>query len=412
MAAHPELAVEQDVLDRAYARATDPAGEPLIFGRIDQDGESRYVGRCDVVDDDQMPLVVAWHSRYATPFYAADPSTVTLKRQFVERAGRLTALHDEIVDGDDRTGAAAREQMERRADTMRAATATLTAQQYNAIVADPATPVVISGGPGTGKTQAGLHRAAWLAHRHPEIRAAGIAYVAPSGPLRSRVAAVLSALDADDVIVTDSVDTAYGHIVVDEAHRLSPDELATLADRSASLTLLGDLPPPAAPGATLPSAHHVTLTTSFRLPNPVADLLSRQPTGTPVTSVRDGIGRPLIRPTDAAELTTDAVRAASAAASTGFHVAVVVPPGRLDATRRLADSGQCVTVAAPAELVGLEFDAVAVVAPDEIVAESGRTALHLALSRCTQSLAIFHAEPLPTGLDHLRPPDPSRLPQL
>lgn len=409
MAAHPELAVEQDVLDRAYARATDPAGEPLIFGRIDQGGESRYVGRCDVVDD-QTPLVVAWHSRHAAPFYAADPSTVTLKRQFVERAGRLTALHDEIVDGDDRTGAAAREQMERRADTMRAATATLTAQQYDAIVADPATPVVISGGPGTGKTQAGLHRAAWLTHRHPEIRVTGIAYVAPSAPLRRRVAAVLSALNADDVLVSDDVDTAYGHLVVDEAHALSPDELAALADRSPSLTLLGDLPP--APGTTLPTAHYITLTTSFRLPNPVADLLGRQPIGTSVTSVRDGIGRPLIRPTDAAELTADAVRAATAAAGTGFHVAVVVPPSRLDATRRLADSGQRVTVAAPAEVGGLEFDAVAVVAPDEIIAESGRTALHLALSRCTQSLAIFHAEPLPAGLDHLRPPDPSRLPQL
>jgi DNA helicase IV len=63
---------------------------------------------------------------------------------------------------------------------------------------------------------------------------------------------------------------------------------------------------------------------------------------------------------------------------------------------------------------GLEFDAVLLVEPAEVLAESPRGAndLYVALTRSTQRLAVVHAQPLPRMLGRLadapahRPTDP------
>jgi hypothetical protein len=56
-----------------------------------------------------------------------------------------------------------------------------------------------------------------------------------------------------------------------------------------------------------------------------------------------------------------------------------------------------------AKAKGLEFDAVVVVEPAEVLAESPRGAndLYVALTRATQRLAVVHAEPLPEVLHRL-----------
>lgn len=53
---------------------------------------------------------------------------------------------------------------------------------------------------------------------------------------------------------------------------------------------------------------------------------------------------------------------------------------------------------------GLEFDAVVVVEPAEVLAESPRGAndLYVALTRATQRLAVVHAQPLPAMLHRLQ----------
>jgi len=52
---------------------------------------------------------------------------------------------------------------------------------------------------------------------------------------------------------------------------------------------------------------------------------------------------------------------------------------------------------------GLEFDAVVLVEPAELVAESprGRNDLYVALTRATQRLTVVHREPLPAVLHGL-----------
>ena len=86
---------------------------------------------------------------------------------------RLLDIADETLDGTILDGAAVGdfllEELERNRDAhMRDIVATIQADQYRLITHDPTAPLVIQGGPGTGKTAVGLHRASWLLYTHRE----------------------------------------------------------------------------------------------------------------------------------------------------------------------------------------------------------------------------------------------------
>ena len=197
---HPELKAEQAYVDRAYEylermreivlRAGDAAdGEVaqaaldawaakrlatfedaergLMFGRLDFEAVERalYVGRRWVHDDEGEQVVVNWQAPAARPFYTAtpqDPQRVTLRRRFRAQGRRLVDIADEALDGSTLDGASVGdfllEELERSRDTyMRDIVATIQADQYRLITREPGRPLVIQGGPGTGKTAVGLH---------------------------------------------------------------------------------------------------------------------------------------------------------------------------------------------------------------------------------------------------------------
>ena len=62
--------------------------------------------------------------------------------------------------------------------------------------------------------------------------------------------------------------------------------------------------------------------------------------------------------------------------------------------------GDHVTLLPPSATKGLEFDAVVVVEPAEIVAEAGGDLrlLYVVLTRAVQHLTVLHADPLPPSL--------------
>jgi DNA helicase IV len=62
--------------------------------------------------------------------------------------------------------------------------------------------------------------------------------------------------------------------------------------------------------------------------------------------------------------------------------------------------GEHVTVLSPAAVKGLEFDAVVIVEPHQLVAEAGGNLrlLYVALTRAVQHLSVLHARPLPASL--------------
>ena len=224
----------------------------------------------------------------------------------------------------------------------------------------------------------------------------------------------------------------YGHLVVDEAQDLSPMQLRMLARRAAhhSMTVLGDLAQATAPGATASwddvldhfgrpaNADVDELTIGYRLPGAILDFANRllpeaAPDVAAAASVRETGDPPDVHRFAADELVEQSARHAALLARNFTTTAVVAPADRVDAMRAAvvaaggdaagADEGALehrITVLPAALAKGLEFDAVLVLEPAAIVAESahGVRLLFVALTRAVQHLAIAHADALPAAL--------------
>ncbi|HEY8645500.1 MAG TPA: UvrD-helicase domain-containing protein [Gaiellaceae bacterium] len=240
---HPDLQSEQRYVDRAYEhlermrqivagagdkvdgevaqaamdawaakrlRTYEDAERGLCFGRLDVETMRRplYIGRRWVHDEEQQQLVVNWQAPAARAFYTAtpqDPHGVTLRRRFRTDGRKLLDLADEALDGSIVDGAAVGdfllEELERTRDTrMRDIVATIQADQYRLITHDPNTPLVIQGGPGTGKTAVGLHRASWLLYTaRDNLHHRGVLVIGPNRTFMEYVSHVLPALGEDSV---------------------------------------------------------------------------------------------------------------------------------------------------------------------------------------------------------------------
>ena len=249
--AHPELAAEQAYVDHAYdqldrmrsavartqeamatewaalnmeawakrrMRTFEDAERGLVFGRLTLDTTPRplYVGRRWVHDDEHESLVVNWQAPAARPFYTATPETphgVQQRRRFRAEGRRLTDISDESLDGSAVEGASVSdfllEELERRRDVrMRDIVATIQSDQYRLITAEPEGALVVQGGPGTGKTAVGLHRASWLLYTHRE-KLRRVLVVGPNPTFMDYVSHVLPTLGEEAVeqrAVTELVD--------------------------------------------------------------------------------------------------------------------------------------------------------------------------------------------------------------
>ena len=263
---HPELAAEQAYVDNAYAQlekmretlagvqdrmATEfaavameawlkrrhttfqDAERGLCFGRLTLDATLRplYVGRRWVHDDAHEALVVNWQAPAARPFYTATPSEpqrVTQRRRFRTEGRRLVDISDESLDGSAVEGATVSdfllEELDRRREgRMRDIVATIQSDQYRLITAEPEGALVVQGGPGTGKTAVGLHRASWLLFTHRE-QLRRVLVVGPNPTFMDYVSHVLPAL-GEEAVEQRAVTEMLDGIVVE---REDPADVAAL----------------------------------------------------------------------------------------------------------------------------------------------------------------------------------------
>jgi len=226
----------------------------------------------------------------------------------------------------------------------------------------------------------------------------------------------------------------YGHIVVDEAQDLSPMQLRMVARRSlsGSITVVGDIGQATGPWAPagwdevtahLPSQRaprQVELTVSYRTPAEVVEVAGRvlalaAPALAPPTTVRRTGVPPRFVSAGEGPLAGAVVRVArETVAEVSPGTTAVLAPGSLvaelalalDAAGLEASDPRTEGLGAPLSLLpvdlanGLEFDAVVVVEPEVLVAESpqGLRALYVALTRPTRRLAVVHRRPLPAAL--------------
>jgi DNA helicase IV len=230
---------------------------------------------------------------------------------------------------------------------------------------------------------------------------------------------------------------AFGHAVVDEAQELSAMAWRMIGRRvpSRSMTIVGDLAQTgSAAGSTSwqqvrdvlrPANWQITeLTVNYRTPAEVmlVATATAEANGLPVTppkSAREGSWPPQavkVGSEPEVEAVLAAIRRDDALLG-GGRIAVVAPRSshaRLAtavtaAVGRTAGLAERVAVLTVPSVKGLEFDAVVLVDPAGVLAESPRGAgdLYVALTRCTQRLTVLHHGDLPSGLDQLdqQPPN-------
>jgi hypothetical protein len=210
---------ERDVLAHHHAsRAARLAVgdfEALVFGRLDSDdGASRAIGRLHVADEDGTVLLMDWRAPAASAFYratAARPMGVARRRVIVTSARQVVDVEDELLDVEaaDALGLAAvtgqgallavlgRE----RTPHLQDIAATIRGDQDRIIRTPAVGTLIVTGGPGTGKTVVALHRVAYLLYEQRErLAPRGVLVVGPSRAFTQYTSRVLPALGEDRVV--------------------------------------------------------------------------------------------------------------------------------------------------------------------------------------------------------------------
>jgi DNA helicase IV len=156
----------------------------------------------------------------AAPFYratAADPRGVVRRRTISTRRSRVVGVDDELLDPDAAEelegtvvvgdGAFVAALSRERSGRMRDIVATIQREQDEAVRAPDDGALVVTGGPGTGKTAVALHRVAYLMYARREwYERRGVLVVGPSAVFVDYISAVLPALGETSVRLASLAD--------------------------------------------------------------------------------------------------------------------------------------------------------------------------------------------------------------
>src|SRR3984885_8129503 len=220
--------VERDVTAAEQARRLaqlNAVEHGLCFGRTDgyprkaQHGEepaTLYIGRIGLRDDEHEPLLIDWRAPAARPFYAATPKDsdgLIRRRHIYTRHRTVTGVDDEVFDLD-RLPVSERQTLSGEAMLIASVTAgrtgrmtdvvaTIQAEQVRVIRAALQGVLVVQGGPGTGKTVAALHRAAYLLSTHRQtLERRGVLVIGPNATFLRYISQVLPSLGETDVVLS------------------------------------------------------------------------------------------------------------------------------------------------------------------------------------------------------------------
>ena len=293
---------------KSYAKelAEEP-DSPLYFGRLRFDdgpgaGEHRnqsyYIGRRRITDETGRPLVIDWRAPVSSRFYRAsarDRQGVTSRRRFgwtTHHPVQLTGFEDERLDHGEELGTASQlltAEIERpRVGPMRDIVATIQPEQDELVRADLDRSLCVQGGPGTGKTAVGLHRAAYLLYSHRrQLKRNGVLVVGPNPAFLHYISAVLPALGEVDVQQCTLDEVLSGRppraVDTDEAARVKHDaRMAAVLRRALYARIAEPVEPIVVPDG------------SYRLRVPVTTL-SRHVTKIRGEDLPYGVGRERLR---------------------------------------------------------------------------------------------------------------------
>lgn len=188
-------ALTDEYIDAVVAGTIDTyRRELVVFGRVDDEHTWRIgLYGIDAAGDQ---LVIDWRAPFATAFYQARLGEPLGLDRRVTYVGGITDLFVEDFTNGEVSGSSPllTELSRGRGTEMRTAVATLQSEQDELVRLDPTDRLVLRGGPGTGKTVVGLHRAAWLVYNDTRLTAGRILVIGPSDKFLRFVSAVLPTL--------------------------------------------------------------------------------------------------------------------------------------------------------------------------------------------------------------------------
>ncbi|MFL6088909.1 MAG: HelD family protein [Aeromicrobium sp.] len=253
--------VERDAMVYQASRrlsALNAAHDGLVFGRLNLvNGESRYIGRIGVRDEEREILLVDWRAPAAAVFYQAtaqDPAGVVRRRVLRCTGDKVVGIEDDLLDADNAPddlvvvgeGALLASLSRARDSTMHSVVATIQKEQDEAIRAPSRGATIIGGGPGTGKTVVALHRAAYLLYTdRRRFESGGVLVVGPSTVFMNYIERVLPSLGETSVTlrslgeVVDGVRAARHDLAVAAAAKGS-DRMIPILRRLASAPQPGE----------------------------------------------------------------------------------------------------------------------------------------------------------------------------
>ncbi|MBO0802647.1 MAG: ATP-binding domain-containing protein [Nocardiopsaceae bacterium] len=188
----------------------------LCFGRTDDENSGTlYIGRTGLRDDDYELKLIDWRAPAARPFYAATPGNscgLVRRRHIYTRQRTVTGIDDEVFDpgrlsDSDRATLSGEAALiaavsSARTGRMGDVVATIQAEQDRVIRSGLPGVLVVQGGPGTGKTVAALHRAAYLLYTHRRVlERRGVLVIGPNVTFLRYISQVLPSLGETDVVL-------------------------------------------------------------------------------------------------------------------------------------------------------------------------------------------------------------------
>src|SRR3984957_20556809 len=190
----------------------------------DDPAATLYIGRIGLRDDEHEPRLIDWRAPAAHPFYAAtpkDPAGLIRRRHIYTRDRTVTGVDDEVFDLNrlsepDRQSLSGEAMLiasitSARTGRMTDVVATIQAEQDRVIRAALQGVLVVQGGPGTGKTVAALHRAAYLLYTHRRtLERRGVLVIGPNATFLRYISQVLPSLGETDVVLSSMAELFPG----------------------------------------------------------------------------------------------------------------------------------------------------------------------------------------------------------
>ena len=272
-----------------------------VLGRMSPaDGSSPvYVGRLSVQAEAGAPLLIDWRSPAAAPFFAAtraDPMGLSSRRRYLWAGGLIHDYWDESFaegpagqdESPDAESALLASLGHARTQRMTSVLTTLAADQDAIIRADSRRPLVVDGGPGTGKTVVALHRAAYLLYSDRRLHTAdaGVLVLGPHQPYLHYVADLLPSLGEDGVLTCTPAD------LVPEGAGALPERDPAVAARKGSREMVEAIEPAVALYEEPPEQTHQLETawgSVLLRPEDWADAFAAPAPGTPHNLAREQI---------------------------------------------------------------------------------------------------------------------------